>query len=152
MTGAQWDVLDEAGKPIIPCGKDGKLDKFAVASRDAVMKELMEVGIDMEILSYKIYLEEPQGCTLISNSMNKMNEVALKTTELQALSSLTGEVTLQAESAVAGKACYNAVKAKVRPTLDTNVDEPDFIELFDFVIKLGANKNTHLPDFLKWCS
>ena len=92
------------------------------------------MGIDMEILSYKIYLEEPQGCTLISNSMNKVNEAALKTTELQALSSLTGAVTLHAESAVAGKVCFATVKAELRPTLDTFVDDPDFIELFDFVI------------------
>jgi hypothetical protein len=101
--------------------------------------------MDFEILSYKLYIQEPSAPTMISNAMNKANQVALKTTEIQALSSLTGEVGLQLASAVAGKVCFATVKEKLRKTLDTFVDEPDFIHMFDFVCKLGANVNDENP-------
>ncbi len=60
-------------------------------------------GLEMEVLSYKIYMEEPQACSLISQALNCGNEVALKTTELTALAVQTGAVGLEYESAVVGE-------------------------------------------------
>ena len=40
--------------------------------RTAVLKLLLQEGLEMEILSYKIYLEEPSACVLISNAINRV--------------------------------------------------------------------------------
>ena len=40
--------------------------------KTAVLKLLLQEGLDMEILSYKIYLEELFGCALISNAINRV--------------------------------------------------------------------------------
>ena len=86
---------------------------------------------------------------LISNALNHAQKVALKMTELSALSALTGAVGL---SAVAGKVHFNSVKESLRSALDVMVDDPEFVEMFDFVVRMGADKNTYLPEFLKFTS
>ena len=147
--GAKWATTDSEGQMTFPCNNDGYIDTAAVAAADAVLKVLLREGLDMEILSYKIYLEEPSACVLISNALNRGNKLALKTTELQALSTLTGEIGL---SAVADKLNYDSIKESLRSTLAEMVDEPDFIHMFDFVARLGADKNSYIPEFLKWTS
>ena len=151
-TGAKWDALDKDGNPGYPCDKDGRVDFAAVAARDAVFKAIVDAGIEVEVLSYKLYLEEPNGCMLISDALNNAQGVALKRTELAAVSALTAEVGTRTELAVAGRVSFQAVKEALRVQLDTIVDEPEFMEMFDFVVSLGADKNTYLPGFLKWCS
>ena len=152
-TCAKWDLVDEDGKPMHPCGEDGKINEAAIAARDAVFAELVNVGLRFELLSYKIYLEEPHACILISNALNKVNAAALKTTTLSALSSLTGAVGISASShKLSGVVEFNSIKNKVRAEVDFLVDEPEFIEMFDFVVRLGADKNSYLPRFLKWTS
>ena len=147
--GAKWATTDSEGQMTFPCNNDGYIDTAAVAAADAVLKVLLREGLDMEILSYKIYLEEPSACVLISNALNRGNKLALKTTELQALSTLTGEIGL---SAVVDKLNYDSIKESLRSTLAEMVDEPDFIHMFDFVARLGADKNSYIPEFLKWTS
>jgi len=152
LTGAKWNIVDEHGNPKFPCDQEGCLDQAAVAARDAVFKNIMNAGIEVEILSYKLYLEEPTACTLISDAMNNAQGVALQKTELQALSALTGEVGRRTELAVASSVLFTTCKEALRLQLGTLVDEPDFMEMFDFVVSVGADKNSYLPEFLKWCS
>ena len=114
-----------------------------------VLKQLLQEGLDMEILSYKIYLEEPHACVAISNALNRANKLALKTTELQALGTLSGAIGL---SAVADSLNYETIKEQLRCTLAEFVDEPEFIQMFEFVSRLGADKTSYLPEFLKWTS
>ena len=75
--------------------------------------------------------------------------MALHTTEIAALSVLTGAVGL---SVVTGTLIFNTIKANLRGTLDVMVDDPDFIHMFDFCVQLGANQNSYLPDFFKFTS
>ena len=96
----------------------------------------------MEVLSYKINLEEPRACSIIAQALNKGQSMALRTTELTALNCLTGEITLQFETKKAEEVSFESIKAKVAEECDHLVDEPEFIEMFDFVISLGAEKNS----------
>ena len=132
-----------------PCDPHGHLDTAAVAAKDEVLKQLLAEGLDMEILSYKIYVEEPTACILISNALNNANKVALKTTTIAALSVLTGAVGI---ASTTGKLNFDVIKCNLRATLDDMVDDPDFIHMFDFVVKMGADQNTYLPDFFKFTS
>ncbi len=66
--------------------------------------------------------------------------MALRTSELTAVSVLTGAVALALESAVATEVCFETVREKVGVELDIYVDLPGFIDLFEFVVNMGANK------------
>ena len=80
------------------CDK-GRLLLSAVADieKHKQMVMTMKEGLKMEVLSYKITLEEPKGCGIISCALNKGHEAVLRTTELTALKCLAGEVTSQSE-------------------------------------------------------
>ena len=106
----------------------------------------------MEILSWEIYEEEPSACSLISQALNRGRQLALRTTELAAVAVLTGAITLTLESAPANQVEVESIKANVRGEFDIFVDEPEFIELFEFVLNLGANKATHIPFVLEFGS
>ena len=45
---------------------------------------------------------------------------------------------------------YDSIKESLRSSLAEMVDEPDFVHMFDFVARLGADKNSYIPEFLKW--
>ena len=129
-------------------GFGGRVDKAAVAAADSQLAELFEHGLDMEVLSWKIYKEEPSACSLISQALNSGQSLALHTTELTALAVLTGAVTLQLESAVAEQISFETVKEKVRHELDMYVDQPEFIDLFEFVVNMGAGRTTYISELL----
>ena len=76
--------------------------------------------------------------------------MALRTSELTALDVLSGAVALALGSAVAGAVCFETVREKVRAELDMYVDLPGFIDLFEFVVNMGANKNVFIPMLLEF--
>ena len=108
-TEAQWDFTEH---PVYPCGPHGRLDTSTVTKNDRVLEELPRGGLEMEVLSYEIYLQEPQACILISNAMNSPHKAALRSTELHAMATLSGEILLHIDPAVAGSVCYETVKEK----------------------------------------
>ena len=134
LTHAKWDVVDEHANSIYACDIDGFLDHSAVAGNDGGSAELLKHGLLMEVLSYKIYLEQPDACIVISNAMNSPHQWALRATELHAMATLSGEIMLHMNSAVAGGICYRTVKERVRAQLDALVDDPAFKELFGTVV------------------
>ena len=96
--------------------------------------------------------EEPTAASLISNALNKSQEAALRTSELTAVAVLTGAVTMQMEGSLSREVDYATIKDKLRNELDTYVDEPEFIELFQTVVDLGANTASFLPELMEFGS
>ena len=94
-------------------------------------------------------VEEPTAASLISQALNNAHNMALRTSELTALSVLSGAVALVLESALAGEVCFETVREKVRVELDMYVDLLGFIELFEFVVNMGAKKNQFIPQLLE---
>ena len=90
------------------------------------------------------------GKSKISQALNKGNKVALKTTEISALAVLTGAVTTHLETAVAERVKFETVREAVRAELDFYVDDPEFIELFEFVVSQGATLNSFVPMLLDY--
>ena len=142
--GANWNVEDEPNlcKLLNP---DGSFYNAAVAACDADLERVFRDGLLMEVLSWKMLVEEPTAASLISQALNKANSMALRTSELTALNVLTGAVALASGSAVAGEVCFESVREKVRAELDMYVDMSGFIDLFEFVVNMGANKNVFIP-------
>ena len=143
---AQWS-LDRL------CDRAGRLDVSAVADSAAEMVESIKAGLKMEVLSYKLVLEEPDACSAISQALNSGHEQALRTTEMTALSCLNGEVGRQfARLKSTEEVEFATVCNAMRVQLDTFVDEPEFVELFDFVINLGATKQTFISGLIEFAS
>jgi hypothetical protein len=152
LYGAKWEIPHKEGCPRY-CGTDGCLDLAAVADWEnaSEMTKSIKEGLRMEVLSYKLDLEEPTGASTISQALNKGQELALRTTELTALSVLTGEVIAQ-QTCRSQELAYESVREAVRHQLDVIVDEPEFIEMFEFVISMGAGRNSFLTELLDFGS
>ena len=81
--------------------------------------------------------EEPTAASLISQALNSPQNMAARTSELTALSVLSGAVALALETALAGEVCFETVREQVRMELDMYVDQAGFIDLFEFVVNMG---------------
>jgi len=133
---ADWDVQDEPSvvKFLIA---DGSFSSAAVAARDADLDGVLKVGLSMEVLSWKMCVEEPTAASLISQALNKVQSMALRTSELTALNVLSGAVALALGDNIAGEVCFETVRQKVRAELDIYVDMSGFIDLLEFVVIMG---------------
>ena len=93
LNGAEWKLTEEE-RQVLATGADGRLDvEAAVAVKN--LQELHKTcreGLLVEVVSWKIVVELPGACTLISNALNVSSSIALRTTELTALSVLSGNV------------------------------------------------------------
>jgi len=149
MTGAPWHLTQDDGSPNM-CTEEGCLDIEALKDVDIAveMLQIIKEGINMEVLAYQIYIEEPSGCSLISQALNGNNSIALKTTELTALECLTSQITLMSSTTKAEQIAVAEVRDALRSQLDVFVDDPEFVELFEFAINLGAQNNSYIPAFL----
>ena len=77
-TGAKWKLTNERGESRF-CDDKGCLDLSAVAdvANLAEMLITLKEGLRMEVLGYKIVLEEPRACSIISQALNKGHESCL---------------------------------------------------------------------------
>jgi hypothetical protein len=83
--------------------------------------------------------------------LNKGQAVALRTTEMTALAVLNGAIGIALQStSLTEHVAFETVQEKVRSELDIWVGDPDFIEAADFVINLGATRNTVDSGLLEW--
>jgi hypothetical protein len=60
---------------------------------DGDLADVLSQGLRMEVLSWKLTQEEPQGCSQISQDLNMGNEIAMATAEATALATLSETVT-----------------------------------------------------------
>ena len=56
---------------------------------------VIEEGLDCEILSWKMDVEEPHAASVISQALNQPAMHAMRTTELTAVAVLKGEIIIQ---------------------------------------------------------
>ena len=99
---ADWNVKDEPSmvKFLKP---DGSFLSAAVAARDADLERVLRDGLSMEVLSWKMLVEEPTAASLISQALNKAQSMCLRTSELTALNVLSSAVALALGANVAGE-------------------------------------------------
>ena len=155
LTAAKWDIPPNEERGLVYCDAEGKLSLAAVAEHENA-KELAATckdGLLMEVLSYKMDIEEPGAASIISQALNKGQDAAMSTTELTAVAVLRGEIVKQRITVdTAQEVAYESVKERVRKELDTYVDEPDFMDLFDFLVGVGAGVNSYIEGLLDFGS
>ena len=152
LTRAKWDLPPIEKKNLVFCDDKGHLDITAVAAHENGIQAQMVLndGIDCEVLSWRMDVEEPGAAEIISQALNKGNDIAMRTTELTAVAVLKGEIMVQMNKDVAQKVAFSTVRDKVRMQLDAAADDPDLPELFDFLISAGVGVNSFVDDFLEW--
>eukprot|EP00959_Pyramimonas_sp_CCMP1952_P070586 1474152-Pyramimonas_sp.AAC.1 len=82
----------------------------------------------MEVLSWRIMVEEPTGASLIGQTLNKGADFAMRTTEVTAPSVLRKAVDAALDAAVADQMAFESARTSVMLELDRVVQDPDFIE------------------------
>ena len=92
------------------------LDMTALRELDEDLADVLSQGLMMEVLSWKLTQEEPQGCSQISQDLNMGNEIAMAIAEATALATLSETVTFalkNSQERLAWTVAYDAVKASV---------------------------------------
>ena len=151
LNGADWKLEDEPTLRKL-LNANGAFCDAAVAAFDDDLDRVLRDGLLMEVLSWKMMVEEPTAASLISQALNAGHHFALRTSELSAMSVLAGTVTIALGSAVAGEVCFETVREKVRTELGMHVDVPGFTGVFEFVVNMGAKKNILIPQLLDFGS
>ena len=146
--GAKWGLTTSGGAQLLD--QDGKLSVSLAATHENTkdLAEVISLGMLVEVLSWKLLREEPDAGVTISAAFNQDHEAALHITELSKLAALIQSINNMKEVQLAGEISFLTVKEKARASLDTVVDEPDFIELLQFVISLDPLNSPFCQDLL----
>ena len=82
LTKAKWSLPPNAKKNIYFCDDKGHLCLTAVAEspNGKELAETVTEGLECEVLSWRMDLEEPTAASVISHALNKGHEIALRTT------------------------------------------------------------------------
>jgi hypothetical protein len=122
----------------------GKYSLPKLRAEDAGFYLAAETGLLWDILSSAIEDEEPDGCAIIQAAMNAKNTMFLMRHEMQALAAL---VQYTHASAVAERALsLDAARRKLKATCPEFASDPNFLDLYRFVIDLGSGAASFLPD------
>ena len=133
------------------------LDMIALRDFDADLADVLSQGLKMEVLSWKLSLEEPQGCSQISQALNMGNEIALATSEATALATLSETVTFAIKNSqmthrAAMTVAFEAVKQSVALELKEFVSRESFVDMFEYVMNMGANMSPFIPKLVDFTS
>ena len=128
------------GKTACGCGSQPILDNngnYSLAKLQVHDEEWAQGcfrGLEWEVLSWKMDIEEPDAALIISIALNKKNEVAMKTGHLEIMS------TLVALCQPCPKGCvpFDPVRDKMIDLYGAAVDHPDFVHAFRLVIDAGG--------------
>ena len=153
IAGAKWDLTPNVDKGITFCDKDGRLSATAIAATPNGMElqEVLNEGLDCEILSWKMECEVPEAAGIISLALNNASDVAMRTTELTAVAELSGAIIASRRSSALGNTvAFKSVLDQVRHRLDVAAEDPDLGEVFLFLINGGVGTNSYIPDFMQF--
>ena len=147
LTKAPWNIPKDQQNNLIYCDDKGMLSLSAVAEH-ANGKQLewaIKDGFLAEILSWKMDVEEPKAAIIISNAMQAGNTIAMRTSELTAISVLKGEIIVQSAN-ISQKVTFKSVLAETRKELSLAADDPDLIEVFLYLVSLGVGSNSYVNE------
>ena len=91
-------------------------------------------GLEWEVLSWKMDVEQPDAAQIISIALNKKNEVAMKTGHLEIMATLVGLCVPSPNGSVP----FEPVRDKLIDLYGAAVDHPDFVHAFRLVMDAGG--------------
>ena len=130
-----------ANGPIVD--EDGNYSMELLLGHDSEWHQDCLIGIQWEVLSHKMEDEEPDAARIICVALNKRNEAAMKTGHLEIMSTLT---SLCIPHPTSGPVAYEPVRDKLLDLYGADVDHPDFVHWFRFILAAGGAGSLHLAD------
>ena len=121
---------------------EGKYDLEKVRAHDEEWGRQCEGGLEWEVLSWKMDEEEPEAALVISITLNKKNEAAMKTGHLEILTTLVGLCKPDPRGCVP----FEPVRDRLIDLYGAEIDHPDFLHLFKVVIDAGGEGSIHMKD------
>ena len=96
LTRAQWRLAAITELEITFCDEQGRLsiDLFTATAQGYQLKQILERGVLCEFLTWKMDVEEPEAAATISLAENEVNQVGMRTTEIEAIKHLKGQVII----------------------------------------------------------
>ena len=154
LTERAWNTAAIPEKSITFCDKSGKLSLtlFTATPNGAQLAVIIEQGFLCEVLAWEMDVQEPSAAVVISTAANEVNAVAMRTTEIQAMKVLKGEIIVQMSKDKGQAVYFKSMLERVKNTMGSAVADPDLIELFEFLISNGVGINTYIDDFLNWAN
>ena len=144
--GAVWEipeVFKGKGLEALQTGPGGAWDIEAVCNFSPGIAEILKNGISVEVLSWRIMLDEPRGtCAGISAAINESQSISMKTHEMEAFACVLSTVDelLNADSSKSSRRVVSLsdVQEKVKTWVPAFVTDIHFEDLFQFVIDTGC--------------
>ena len=136
------------------CGSSSILEKTGnysvdkLETYDSTWAKECYSGLEWEVLSWKMDVEEPEAALVISIALNKKNEAAMKTGHLEIMSTLVRLCTPDAR----GDVPFEPVRDKLVELYGSAVDHPDFLDAFKMVMDVGGASSVHLKDLKEFTS
>ena len=136
------------------CGSSSILEKTGnyslekLETYDSTWAQECYSGLEWEVLSWKMDVEEPEAALVISIALNKKNEAAMKTGHLEIMSTLVRLCTPDPQ----GDVPFEPVRDKLVELYGSAVDHPDFLDAFKMVMDVGGASSVHLKDLKEFTS
>ena len=127
---------------------EGKLSLEVLRVKDSAFAHAIDIGLQWEVLSYKMDIEEPHAAALIQGALNKKNSACLVNHEMEAMRCLA-HLTV---SSVVTESClsWQAAQVQLRETLPQYADDDGFLDLHSFVVDMGGFRANYLEDILSF--
>ena len=150
---AKWDIPTSEYLTFAVCDANGLLSIAAVAAHPngKELAELLQMGMEWEVLSWKMDVEEPDAASIISQALNSAQQIAMSQTEIQAIHCLNG-LAIAANAGQATSLAFETVRENARKHLGHVVDDLEFVDVYDFCNQLGIGRNSYVPDLLDFMS
>ena len=149
-----WRLDDIEDMKITFCDADGRLslDLIASTANGVQLKAIIRDGILCKVLSYRMDIEEPAAAAIISTAVNELSRMAMHMTAIQAFKVLQGEIIVQMNKDKGQEVAFQTTLARVKNILGPAADDPDIVQLFDFLVSNGVGCNSYIDDFLHWAT
>jgi len=98
-------------------------------------------GLEWEVLSWKMDVEEPEAALTISIALNKRNEAAMKTGHLEILATMIG---LANPDPLSGAVLYEPIRDRLIDLYGPCADNAQYIWCFRFVLAQGGSASPWL--------
>ena len=124
------------------CNKHGNYSMQLVRSRDLTWADLCETGIQWEVLSYMMDIEEPDGAMIIAVALNRKNEASMGASHTEIMNTLVG----LCKPGPGGEVPFPPIQQKMIELYSSAVDHPDLTNAFRFVMEAGGATSPHMED------
>ena len=128
--------------------EDGNYNIERVRAHDEAWAQDCFSGLEWEVLSHKMDIEEPDAALIISIALNKRNEVAMKTGHLEIMSTLQGLCTPDPH----GKVPFDPVRDKMVDLYGADVVDEDLLSAFVLIMDAGGAGSVHMHDLANFVS